>query len=150
MRNGDIMIREVTWEDFDGLMKLYTQLHDNPMPERTAEVMSIWNKILTTEEYHVVIAEEDGKIISSCVCVIIPNFTHNQRPYALVENVITDEMYRKRGLAKQCLNYARDIAVKANCYKIMLLTGSKKESTLAFYEKAGYNQRDKTAFIQWL
>lgn len=150
MRNGDIMIREVTWEDFDGLMKLYTQLHDNPMPERTAEVMSIWNKILTTEEYHVVIAEEDGKIISSCVCVIIPNLTHNQRPYALVENVITDEMYRKRGLAKQCLNYARDIAVKANCYKIMLLTGSKKESTLAFYEKAGYNQRDKTAFIQWL
>ena len=147
---GDIMIREVTWEDFDGLMKLYTQLHDNPMPERTAEVMSIWNKILTTEEYHVVIAEEDGKIISSCVCVIIPNLTHNQRPYALVENVITDEMYRKRGLAKQCLNYARDIAVKANCYKIMLLTGSKKESTLAFYEKAGYNQRDKTAFIQWL
>ena len=150
MRNGDIMIREVTWEDFDGLMKLYTQLHDNPMPERTAEVMSIWNKILTTEEYHVVIAEEDGKIISSCVCVIIPNLTHNQRPYALVENVITDEMYRKRGLAKQCLNYARDIAVKANCYKIMLLTGSKKESTLAFYEKAGYNQKDKTAFIQWL
>ena len=147
---GIIMIREITNDDFDGLMNLYMQLHDNPIPEKTAEVMSIWNKILTTEDYHIVIAEEDGRIVSSCVCVIIPNLTHNQRPYALVENIITDEMYRKRGLAKQCLNYAKDIAVKANCYKIMLLTGSKKESTLAFYEWAGYNRKDKTAFIQWL
>ncbi len=144
------MIREVTSEDFDGLMNLYMQLHNNPIPEKTAEVMSIWNKILTNEDYHIVIAEEEGRIVSSCVCVIIPNLTHNQRPYALVENVITDEIYRKRGLAKQCLDYAKDIAVKANCYKIMLLTGSKQESTLAFYEKSGYNQKDKTAFIQWL
>lgn len=28
--------------------------------------------------------------------------------------------------------------------------GSKQESTLHFYEQAGYNSKDKTAFIQWL
>ena len=33
---------------------------------------------------------------------------------------------------------------------MMLLTGSKKETTLKFYEGAGYNSSDKTAFIQWL
>ena len=59
-------------------------------------------------------------------------------------------MYRKRGLATKCLDYAKEIAVKENCYKIMLLTGSKRESTLNFYKKAGYNSNDKTAFIQWL
>ena len=32
----------------------------------------------------------------------------------------------------------------------MLLTGSKNETTLKFYNKAGYNSLDKTAFIQWL
>ena len=32
----------------------------------------------------------------------------------------------------------------------MLLTGSKRESTLRFYQNAGYNSNDKTAFIQWL
>ena len=37
-----------------------------------------------------------------------------------------------------------------NCYKIMLLTGSKKKETLNFYDNAGYNSTDKTAFIQWL
>ena len=54
------------------------------------------------------------------------------------------------GYATECLNYAKDIAVKSNCYKMMLLTGSKKETTLRFYEGAGYNSSDKTAFIQWL
>lgn len=29
----------------------------------------------------------------------------------------------------------------------MLLTGSKEESTLKFYEQAGYNKNDKTALF---
>mgnify|MGYP002508708516 CR=1 FL=1 len=91
------------------------------------------------------VAEKDGKIVSSCVCVIIPNLTHGQQPYAFIENVITDENYRKRGLATACLDYAREIAEKEHCYKMMLLTGSKKESTLNFYRQAGYNSEDKTA-----
>ena len=42
------------------------------------------------------------------------------------------------------------IAENTNCYKMMLLTGSKKEETMNFYGNAGYNNTDKTAFIQWL
>ena len=93
---------------------------------------------------------QKGKIVSSCVCVIIPNLTRNIRPYAFVENVVTNYEYRRRGYATECLNYAKEIAKKENCYKMMLLTGSKKESTIKFYENAGYNSSDKTAFIQWI
>lgn len=89
-------------------------------------------------------------MVSSCVCVIIPNLTRGVRPYAFVENVVTHLDYRGKGYAADCLQYAKDIAEKNNCYKMMLLTGSKKESTLKFYENAGYNCSDKTAFIQWL
>ena len=131
-------------------MKLYMQLHDNPMPADTAEIAELWNRIVDDKNHHIIVAEEDGKIVSSCVCVIIPNLTHNQQSYAFIENVITDKDYRKRGLATQCLNYAKDIALKENCYKLMLLTGSKEESTLNFYRQAGYNSEDKTAFIQWI
>lgn len=144
------MIREITKNDFEGLMTLYMQLHDNPMPEKTEQIMKLWNKIIADDNHHIIVAEEDGMIISSCVCVIISNLTHNQQPYAFVENVITDEKYRRKGLATECLNYAKNIALKENCYKLMLLTGSKKESTLNFYRKAGYNSEDKTAFIQWI
>lgn len=144
------MIREITEQDFEGLMTLYMQLHGNPFPEKTEEIQRLWQSILQDENHHIIVAEEDGKIVASCVCVIIPNLTHGQQPYAFIENVITDETYRQKGLATACLDYAREIAQKENCYKMMLLTGSKKESTLKFYEKAGYNSNDKTAFIQWL
>ncbi|MCI5905440.1 MAG: GNAT family N-acetyltransferase [Oscillospiraceae bacterium] len=144
------MIREITPSDLDGLLKLYTQLHGNEIPDKTDDVLMLWNRIISDKEHHIIVAEEDGKIVSSCVCVIVPNLTHSQRPYALVENVVTDENYRSRGLATACLDYAKSIAQKENCYKIMLMTGSKKESTLNFYRRAGYNSSDKTAFIQWL
>lgn len=150
MLGGEAMIREITDKDYNGLMTLYMQLHDNPMPEETTDLMTLWNRILYDKDHHIIVAEVDGKIVSSCVCVIIPNLTHNQQPYAFVENVITDKEYRKQGLATACLNYAREIAVGENCYKLMLLTGSKQDSTLDFYRKAGYNSEDKTAFIQWI
>lgn len=144
------MIREITEKDYEGLMRLYMQLHDNPFPEKEDSIAKLWDTILQEENHHIIVAEEDGKIVSSCVCVIIPNLTHHQRPYALIENVITDSEYRQKGLATACLNYAKEIARQQNCYKLMLLTGSKKESTLHFYEKAGYNYSDKTGFVQWI
>jgi ribosomal protein S18 acetylase RimI-like enzyme len=144
------MIREISEKDFDGLLRLYMQLHDNPFPEKDDRVLFVWKDILNDKNHHIIVAEENGVIVSSCVCVIIPNLTRGQRPYAFIENVITDMEYRKKGFATACLNYARQIAVNENCYKMMLLTGSKERSTLDFYERAGYNQNDKTAFIQWL
>ena len=144
------MIREIQDTDFDSLMQLYMQLHDNPVPDKTPKIMELWKRIMEDKDHHIIVAEEDGRIVSSCVCVIIPNLTHNQQSYAFVENVITDEKYRRRGLATECLNYAKKIAQNENCYKMMLLTGSKKGSTHRFYRQAGYNSEDKTAFIQWL
>ncbi len=144
------MIREINQNDLDGLLELYTQLHDNPIPKKSESLAALWQTVLDDKNHHIIVAEEDGKIVSSCVCVIIPNLTHGQQPYALVENVVTDEAYRGRGLATACLDYAKELAIKENCYKLMLLTGSKKESTLRFYERAGYNRNDKTAFIQWI
>ena len=144
------IIREIKDNDFQQLMELYTHLHEKDIPEKDERVSAVWESILSDKNHHIIVAEAEGKIISSCVCVIIPNLTRNQRPYAFVENVVTHADYRGKGIATACLDYARDIAKKENCYKLMLLTGSKNEKTLNFYRRAGYNSEDKTAFIQWL
>jgi len=142
------MIREITENDFDGLMKLYEQLGDNPISQKSEEVFAVWNKILQNKDYHIVVADVDGAVVSTCTCTIIPNLTHNQRPYAVVENVVTDQNFRGKGYATSCLNYAKEIAIKNICYKLMLMTGSKKETTLNFYRNAGYTDTTKTAFDQ--
>ena len=144
------MVREAKREDLDSLLKLYLFLHEERIPDHDRHLTETWEQILGDRNHHLIVNEVGGQIVSSCVCVIIPNLTRNVRPYAFIENVVTHADHRGKGYAGECLEYARQIAEKENCYKMMLLTGSKKAGTLHFYEKAGYNSSDKTAFIHWL
>ena len=144
------MVREIKENELFDLLELYLNLHESSVPRMTEHLKSVWDTIINDNNHHIIVNEQDGKIVSSCVCVIIPNLTRNVRPYAFVENVVTHSDYRGKGYATDCLNYAKELAKKAECYKMMLLTGSKEDSTLNFYTKAGYNSTDKTAFIQWL
>ena len=144
------MVREAVKEDLDELLNLYLFLHEKNIPKKSEYLENTWKTIIEDINHHIVVKEINGKIVSSCVCVIVPNLTRNIRPYALIENVVTNEGYRGKGYATECLNYVKEIAIKNNCYKMMLLTGTKNENTLAFYKSAGYNSDDKIAFIQWL
>ncbi len=143
-------IRQAQESDLAGLLRLYTYL-GKEMPDPTGDkVTEIWRRIMEDPNHHVLVLDDGGALRASCVLVIVPNLTHGGRPYALIENVVTDAGYRRRGYGTAVLNAAKDIAVREGCYKLMLMTGSKLASTLRFYEKAGYNRHDKTAFVQWL
>lgn len=144
------MVREAVKKDLDELLHLYLFLHEKDIPEQSQHLQNVWNEIISDKNHHIIVNVVDGRIVSSCVCVIIPNLTRNVRPYAFVENVVTHLECRGKGYATECLKYAREIAKNQNCYKMMLLTSSKEQKTLNFYENAGYNSADKTAFIQWL
>ena len=145
-----MIIREIKENELIELLRLYTHLHESGVPENSEHLQKTWKTICGDDNHHIIVCEDEGRLVSSCVCVIIPNLTRNIRPYAFVENVVTHKDYRGKGCATSCLNYAKEIAVCENCYKMMLLTGSKSESTLNFYKRAGYNCTDKTAFIRWL
>lgn len=143
-------VREIKDNELTELLRLYTHLHETGVPEQNEKLAETWATIINDNNHHIIVAEENGRLVSSVVCVIIPNLTRNVRPYAFIENVVTHGDYRNQGFATACLNYARDIAKRENCYKMMLLTSAKTDDTLNFYKKAGYNCTDKTAFIQWL
>jgi GNAT superfamily N-acetyltransferase len=145
-------IREATssLSDLEALLQLYTNLHEDGVPELDDKLRALWGKMANDPDHHVLLGEEGDILVSSCVLAVIPNLTRGQRPYGLIENVVTAEAYRGRGFASALLARAAAIAAGENCYKLMLLTGSKKESTLRFYERAGYNRVDKTGFIRWL
>ena len=144
------MVREIYENELSQLLNLYLSLHEASVPEMTEHLKTTWETIIKDKNHHIIVNEADNKIVSSCVCVIIPNLTRKVRPYAFIENVVTLKGCRGKGYATECLNYAKEIAKAENCYKMMLLTDSKEASILQFYRSAGYNSSDKTAFIQWL
>ncbi|HEY8419635.1 MAG TPA: GNAT family N-acetyltransferase [Clostridia bacterium] len=143
-------IKTASKRDLKGLLELYCHLNMESAPAIDKKIKKLWNKILKSGYQQILVGHYDNKIVSSCVLIIVDNLTRDQRPYAIIENVVTHKDYRNRGFATAILNRAIQIAKSKNCYKIMLSTSSKLESTLRFYENAGFNSRDKTAFVMWL
>lgn len=117
------MVREANNEDLAELLQLYLFLHEEEIPEESEHLRATWNQIIKEKNYHILVNEIEGVLVSSCTCVIIPNLTRGIRPYAFVENVVTNRDYRGKGYATECLNYAKKVAEDEQCYKMMLLTG---------------------------
>lgn len=94
----------------------------------------------------VIVADAAGLLAASCTLAVVPNLTHGVWPYGVIENVVTHSEHRRRGLGRAVLQAALAMAWDANCYKVTLTTGSRRESTLRFYERAGFIRGSKTCF----
>lgn len=143
-------IRRITELELGSLLNLYRYLHPGEHPSSDdPDMPQIWAEICADDKLHYFGTEIDGQLVSTCTLTIIPNLTRMGRPYGLIENVVTHPDYRKQGLGTQILRHALNIAWEQKCYKVMLLTGSKRESTLLFYEQAGFKRDIKTGFIAY-
>ncbi|MDQ3813686.1 MAG: GNAT family N-acetyltransferase [Armatimonadota bacterium] len=144
----NVQIRNAHQHDLEPLLNLYQHLHatDASLPEGP-KLSQVWGEILSDPKVHCLVADLNGELVASCVLVIIPNLTRGARPYGLIENVVTHAAHRRKGIATQLLRYALQVAWSKNCYKVMLLTGSKSEAIYQFYEQAGFVKGDKTGFV---
>jgi len=137
--------------DAETLRDLYFN-HLTKYPPTEPQDMAVWREKIArfneNPQYHLLVGEIDRQIVSSVTLVVVENLTNNLSPYAVIENVVTHADYRGKNFATQLMNRASEIAAEMGCYKIMLMTGSKKESTLGFYENCGFDRHEKTAFIK--
>ncbi|MGK9232462.1 GNAT family N-acetyltransferase [Inquilinus limosus] len=141
-----LVIREATPADLAGVLQLYRHLHpDDPHPD-PGRAETVWSTLLDSGLTRVVVADLDGLLVSTCMLAIVPNLTRGTRPFGLIENVVTHAEHRRRGFGQAVLSAALGIAWTADCYKVMLATGSRKPETLRFYEAAGFERGGKTFF----
>jgi len=83
-------------------------------------------------------AFDEAQLVGTSTVNLCPNLSWSGRPYAIIENVIVDSNYRGQGIGKDLLRKAQQIALDSGCYKIAVMTGSKRDETLKFYEAAGF------------
>jgi GNAT superfamily N-acetyltransferase len=142
----NIDIRLTRRPDLAGMLALYRHLNpDDPAPD-PAKAETAWLALIGSDLTKVIVADSAGVLVSSCTLVIIPNLTRGVRPYGLIENVVTHADHRRTGLGRAVLSAALNAAWEADCYKVMLATGSRREETLRFYEGAGFERGGKTFF----
>jgi len=136
-----MIIRQAKPEDAQALKTLYFEFLTH-FPPKEEQDMNRWVEVISgfekSDDRFLLVAEEDGKVVSTVQVAVIEGLTHNVRPFAVIENVVTHGEYQNRGFASALLEKATEIAKEFNCYKIFLETGSNKESTLNFYRKNGF------------
>ncbi len=142
-----MQIRLAKRNDFDQLLGLMRQLNPSD-PELSDVGLKVFGEIVGSKYLDLIVAEEESTLLGSCYLNIIPNITRDGRPYALIENVVTDSANRNRGIGEALLNHAVELAWKQNCYKVMLMSGRTEEAVHAFYKKCGFNADEKQAYIQ--
>lgn len=148
-----MVIRKAKSTDADDLRVLYFE-YLTRFPPREEQDMDLWRNLLDKferdENMHLLVIEEDGKCVSSVQMAIIENLTHNVRPFAVIENVVTHIDYRNKGYASALLERASEIAKERGCYKVFLETGSNRESTLNFYKNNGFAIDEKHSCLKRL
>ena len=142
------LIRSATEKDIPRILELYRQLSLEPekylMPHLN-ECRRVFREMSGVPGFSLLVAEEEGQVVGSTVLAVLPGFAHGTSSFAVVEYVVVDEQYRSRGIGRLMMEAVISLAMKAGCYKVMLMTGSGKPETLKFYLDAGFEQ-SKTGF----
>jgi GNAT superfamily N-acetyltransferase len=148
--NNNAIIRPIKQDEVHQLLELYKYLHKEDPELNLLEINSLWEQIYNDKNMHYLVVDVGGRLVATCVLILIPNLTRNARPFGIIENVVTHRDFQRKGYGTKLLRKALDIAREHNCYKVMLLTGSKEAETLRFYENAGFTMGVKTGLIATL
>ena len=143
---NNMEFRRLTASDLESLLELYKQLDADDDMCSSDLYKKVWNEIEDDENIRYFGAVEDGKVVSTCYAVYIPNLTRGGRGICFVENVVTDKEYRRRGLSSKVLDMAIGFAKEHGCYKVILQSSASRTDAHQFYINKGFNGESKKAF----
>ncbi|NSX56013.1 GNAT family N-acetyltransferase [Parasulfitobacter algicola] len=144
--NQTVFIRKLTAHDFDDALQLYDELVGAKPAVRGDDRRDRFQRVLSFEGTHIFGAEVDGTVIGMATLHVLPNMTYNGSPYCLVENVATLKAYQSHGIGRAVMHHVIQAAWDAGTYKIMLLTGQKRNSS-GFYRRIGFDQDEKYGMV---
>lgn len=139
---ADAQVRRLDRNDSAAALVLYNELTFGP----PAQDAGAFEAVLDHPGTQVFGAFQGDALTAMVTLHLLPNVLWDARPYALIENVVTQAAYQRRGFGRLAMQAAIDAAWGANAYKVMLMTGQKRGAT-GFYEALGFSSEDKFAFV---
>lgn len=135
-------VRQATEQDSAAVFALYQTLAEDASIGDIAHLRAVLTHLGT----QVLVAEDAGTVVSMATLSLIPNVTHQGRPYGLIENVATLPTHQRRGFGRAVMQAALDAAWQADAYKVMLMTG-RTNNAKVFYEALGFDSTEKWPMI---
>lgn len=132
------IVRPATEPDMPRILELYQELTGERHDLTRHETGPLFAEIAAMAGHELLVAEEDGVVVGSMVLLIVPNFSHGALPWAIVENLVVDVSYRRRGIGRTLMEYALARAREAGCYKLQFLSSVKRREAPWFYKALGF------------
>ncbi|MBB6569258.1 GNAT family N-acetyltransferase [Kribbella sandramycini] len=128
-------------------MRLYRHLHPADEAPDAGQARVVYDEIMRTPGMRLYVIEDGGGLVATTYLNLVPNLSRGLRPYGVVENVVVDQGRRGTGVGKAVMAGTLRAAWDFGCYKVMLLTGSRRESTHGFYRACGFSGDAKFGFV---
>ncbi len=131
------VIRKLREEDLqNGFLTTLDSLRQTSDIE-TKKAEEIFEKINSTPNYTIAVAELEGKVVGATTLLIEQKFIHNGGLVGHIEDVVVDKNYQGQKIGEKIMKFLLEIANNRGCYKTIL---DCTDDVKPFYEKLGFKQ----------
>ena len=141
-------IRTLEKSDMKRLADLYRQFWNE---QSDVEKMEAQFDAIQRENSHLLLgAEQDGLLIGSVMGVICKELYGDCRPFLVIENMIVDDLGRRKGVGSALLSELEKRARERQCTQMILVTEIERQDACGFYESVGVLMINKGYKIEFV
>lgn len=141
---ADVTVRLATKDDVPQLLPLIRSLvdsYDEPLPKESS-MNEIVSRQVSSDNHEYIVAVAGGRIFG-CLLVCYYLSTWAAAPYAMLQDFIVDQSWRKQGVGSTMFAYARDRARMRGCARIDLVIQSQRNEAKQFFHRRGFHTTDR-------
>jgi GNAT superfamily N-acetyltransferase len=139
-----VKIRLAIEADIPRIIELYNELSittsrvEQALSPSSEKYLKVFAEISTDPRRELLVAEDRGQVVGTIALLVVPNLSHNATPYAIAENLIVTQKYRRQGIARQLLEYCIGRARESGCHRIELCSDRRREEAHRLYRSVGF------------
>lgn len=119
-------------DDFLGLQR---EQYEDPLPE---SYIKAFNEIDADKNNHLMVAEKDGEVIGTLQLTYTPSISFRGGKRATIESVRVDGRLRGKGIGREMMLRAIELARNEGCISMQLTTNAERPDAHRFYRNLGF------------
>lgn len=137
-------IRVANESDLPRILELYRELSiitteaEQHLDASWDNYRNVFAEISNNPRRELLVAEYDGEVVGTVALFIIANLSHGATPYALVENLVVNHKYRRKGVGKKLMECTIARAKQERCHRIELVSDRRRKEAHRLYRSLGF------------
>jgi len=133
-----VSVRDAMASDPDALLVLLVQLSPANADTDRSVAERLLAALIGDERTRLMVATDGHLLLGTATLVVVPNLTHNGRPWVQLENMVVDESRCGHGIGKALLDACKEAAWEAGSYKVQLQSANARDGAHSFYAREGF------------